>query len=578
VGRLFREFAVTLSVAILVSLLISLTTTPMMCARLLRAHGEEKHGFLYGLSERGFNRILRGYEHSLSWVLRHQLLTLVVTVSTIGITIYLYVIIPKGFFPQQDTGRLTGAIQADQATSFQAMRERVIQVSDIVMQDPDVGSVIAFSGGGGGTLNGGRMFVSLKETRKLSADQVIARMRPKLSPIPGVSLYLQSVQDLRIGGRPSPSQYQFTLQSDNVKELNEWAPLVLRKLRTMRQLVDVNTDQQDRGLQASLVIDRNTAARFGISSQAIDNTLYDAFGQRLVSTIYTQLNQYHVVMEAEPRFWQNPDGLRYIYVEGRGGMQVPLNAFTQYSPSTIPLSVNHQAQFPSVTISFNLPLGVSLGEAVPAIEEAERQINLPSGIHGSFQGTAQAYRESLSNEPILIAAALVAVYIVLGVLYESLIHPITILSTLPSAGVGALLALLAFHSELNVISLIGIILLIGIVKKNAIMMIDFAIEAERRDALGPAQAIFQACLLRFRPITMTTMAAMLGGLPLAIGWGTGAELRRPLGIAIVGGLLFSQLLTLYTTPVVYLSLDRLRLSWQAWKARLRGKPPLASTA
>ncbi len=577
VGRLFREFAVTLSVAIVVSLFISLTTTPMMCARLLRSHGAERHGFLYRLSERGFNAILRGYEHSLSWVLRHQRLTLVITLSTLVFTVYLYVIIPKGFFPQQDTGRLTGMMLADQSTSFQAMSSRVVQVSNIVTQDPAVDSVIAFTGGGS-TLNTGRMFIALKEDRTLTADEVIARLRPRLARLPGVSTYLQSVQDLRIGGHPTASQYQYTLESDSVQDLNHWAPLVLQKMRNLRQLVDVNTDQQDRGLQASLVIDRSTAARFGISSQMIDETLYDAFGQRLVSTMYTQLNQYHVVMEAEPRFWQNPDGLKFIYVRASNGDLVPLSAFTQYQPSTAPLSVNHEGQFPAVTISFNLPVGISLGEAVPAVEEAERQINLPSNIHGSFQGTAEAYRDSLSNEPILIAAALVAVYIVLGVLYESLIHPVTILSTLPSAGVGALLALMALHSELNVISLIGIILLIGIVKKNAIMMIDFAIEVERREAVPPEQSIFRACLLRFRPITMTTMSAMLGGLPLAIGWGAGAELRRPLGIAIVGGLLFSQLLTLYTTPVVYLYLDRAHLRWMAWKARLRRKSPLPSEA
>jgi multidrug efflux pump len=581
VGRLFREFAVTLSIAILVSLLISLSTTPMMCARLLRPHDQEKHGVFYRASERAFDSILGGYEHSLSWVLRHRRLTLAVTLATIGLSVYLYVIIPKGFFPQQDTGRLTGLIQADQATSFQAMRERVIQVVNAIMKDPDVESIIAFSGGGGGggsTLNTGRMFISLRTERKLTADQVIARLRPGLSRMPGVSIYLQAVQDLRIGGRPTPAQYQFTLQSESVAELSQWAPLVLQKMRSLRQLVDVNTDQQDRGRQASLVIDRNTASRLGISSQAIDDTLYDAFGQRLVSTIYTQLNQYHVVMEVEPRFWQNPDGLKYIYARAPRGTQVPLSAFTRYEPTTAPLAVNHQGQFPSVTISFNLPLGISLGEAVPAIEEAERQIGLPTSIHGSFQGTAQAYQESLANEPILIAAAVVAVYIVLGVLYESLIHPITILSTLPSAGVGALLALLAFHDELNVISLIGIILLIGIVKKNAIMMIDFAIEAERRENQGPERAIFQACLLRFRPITMTTMAALLGGMPLAIGWGVGAELRRPLGIAIVGGLLFSQMLTLYTTPVVYLYLDRVRLRWEAWKRQLRGASPETSEA
>ncbi|MGA3188284.1 MAG: multidrug efflux RND transporter permease subunit [Bryobacteraceae bacterium] len=584
VGRLFREFAVTLSVAIIMSMVISLTTTPMMCARLLRSHhAEQKHGWVYNLSERGFDAILSFYQKTLSRVLRHQFITLVVTLSTLAFTVYLYIAIPKGFFPQQDTGRLSGSIQADQATSFQAMKERLIQLNDVVLQDPAVDTLNSYTGaggfGGGGT-NAGRMFVTLKplEVRKINSDEVIARLRPNLAKIPGVSLYLQSTQDLRIGGRSSGAQYQYTLQSDSVKDLNEWAPLVFRKLKTLTEISDVNTDQQDKGLESTLVVDRRTAGRLGISAQNVDDTLYDAFGQRQVSTMYTELNQYHVVMEVDQQFWQNPEGLRYIYVEGPNGTQVPLSAVTKYVSDTTPLSINHQGQFPSVTLSFNIPVGLALGDAVPAIENAEREIGLPSNVKGSFQGTAQAYQESLANEPILIAAALVTVYIVLGVLYESLIHPITILSTLPSAGVGALLALRLTGNELNVISLIGIILLIGIVKKNAIMMIDFAIAAERKDNKSPEEAIYQACLLRFRPITMTTMAALLGGLPLALGTGVGSEMRRPLGIAIVGGLLFSQVLTLYTTPVVYLYLDRMRLRWEQWNHRVHGGAPAPSEA
>ncbi len=573
VGRLFREFAVTLSVAIILSLAISLTMTPMMCARLAGEDAKKKHNFLYRWSGNSVEWLRRGYATSLAWVLDHQPLTLAVTLATVALSVYLYIIIPKGFFPQQDVGRLSGTIIADQATSFQAMRDRVVQLLKICMADPAVDSLNAYvgvgGGGGGSALNQGRMNVTLKplNERKMSSDEVIARLRPKLARIPGVSLYLQAVQDLRIGGRSSGAQYQYTLQSDTVPELNEWAPRVFQKLRTMPQLADVNSDQQDRGLQAGLDIDRVTAGRMGISTQAIDNTLYDAFGQRQVSVIYTQLNQYHVVMEVDPQFWQNPDGLKFLYVKGNNGQQVPLSAFTRYVPSNTALGVNHQGQFPSVTISFNLPVGTSLSQAVPVIEQAEREIGLPSSIHGSFQGTAQAYQDALASEPILIAAALVTVYIVLGVLYESLIHPLTILSTLPSAGVGALLALMVTGNELNVVSLIGIILLIGIVKKNAIMMIDFAIQAERIENLLPKAAIYKAAVLRFRPITMTTMAALLGGLPLALGHGEGSEMRRPLGMAIVGGLVFSQALTLYTTPVVYLYLDRMRLRWEALRGR-----------
>ncbi len=572
VGRLFREFAVTLSVAIAISLVISLTATPMMCARLLRPQSKASHGRFYRASEKGFAWILKGYETSLGWVLRHQRFTILITLATMAATIFLYAKVPKGFFPQQDAGRLTGTIQADQDTSFQAMQKKLAQFVDTVMRDPNVESANGFVGGG--TANSGRMFISLKpkNQRKLAADQVIAQLRGKLAHVPGATLVLQPVQDVRVGGRHSAAQYQYTLRGDNSDELLEWAPQVLQRLRKLPELTDVNSDQQNKGLEASLVIDRPTATRLGITPQMIDDTLYDAFGQRQVSTMYTQLNQYHVVMEVEPRFWQNPEGLKYVYVRSKTGDLVPLSAFTHYQPSTASLTVNHQGQFPSVTISFNLPAGTALGTAVDAINRAEAEIRLPASIRGSFQGTAQAFQASLANEPILIAAALLAVYIVLGVLYESLIHPVTILSTLPSAGVGALLALLLTHNELTVIALIGIILLIGIVKKNAILMIDFAIEAERKENKSPEEAIFQACLLRFRPITMTTMAALLGGLPLAIGLGTGAELRRPLGISIVGGLIFSQMLTLYTTPVVYLYLDRFRLRWERFRRGLLRRP------
>jgi multidrug efflux pump len=570
VGRLFREFAVTLSVAILMSMVVSLTVTPMMCAKLLRPHAEEKHGRIFQASERWFQAILKQYEVALTWVLKHQFFTLMVAVGTVITTVILFIIVPKGFFPQQDTGRMMGAIQADQDTSFQAMRTRLQTLAGIVGQDPDVAHAMGFVGGGGIT-NTGRLFMSLKPNneRKVSADQIIARLRGKLAKVPGAALFLQPVQDLRIGGRLGNAQYQYTLQGDDSKELFHWAPLVLAKMRTLKQVTDVNTDQQNQGLQATVVVDRKTASRLGISAQMIDDTLYDAFGQRQVSTMYTPLNQYHVVMEVAPKYWQNPDSLSTIYVRPPKGPLVPLSAFSHYQLENTSLAVNHQGQLPSVTITFNLPVGVALGDAVTAIDKAQEQIRLPASIRGSFMGTAQAFQASLANEPILIAAAFLAVYLVLGILYESLIHPITILSTLPSAGVGAFLALLLCRIDLSVIALIGIILLIGIVKKNAILMIDFAIEVERREHTTPEQSIFQACLLRFRPITMTTMAALLGGLPLALGLGTGSELRQPLGIAIVGGLVFSQMLTLFTTPVIYLYFDRLGLWWAHRRGRAR---------
>jgi len=563
VGRLFREFAVTLSVAILVSMVVSLTTTPMMCSRLLRPQSEVKHGRVFQASERCFQWIMGHYERSLGWVLRHQFLTLMVTIATALFTVVLYCYSPRGFFPQQDTGRLNGSIQAAQDISFQGMERLMKQYVSIVQEDPAIESVTAFVGSG----NSGRMFASLvpNAQRRDTADQIIARLRGKTAHIPGASLYLQPVQDLRIGGRGGNAQFQYTIQGDDATELFQWGPRVLQKLRTLPQLVDVNMDLQNKGLEANLVIDRATASRLGVSTQMIDNTLYDAFGQRFVSTIYSTLNQYHVVLGVDAQFWQTPEGLNHIYVRSNQGELVPLSALASFQPRNTALSVNHQGQLPSVTISFNLPVGMALGDAVKAIEKAQQEIQLPGTIRGTFMGTAQAFQASLSNMLFLFITAIIAVYIVLGILYESLIHPITIISTVFSAGVGALLALLAFHMDLSVIACIGIILLIGIVKKNAILMIDFAIEVERREGKTPEESIFQACLLRFRPITMTTLAALLGGLPLAVGMGTGAELRRPLGIAIVGGLLFSQILTLYTTPVVYLYLDR----FQLWFARMR---------
>ena len=559
VGRLFREFAVTLSVAILVSLAVSLTLTPMMCARLLKPAHEHKPGRLFLASERVFRWMLAEYEASLAWALRHPRLVMLILAATIGLNVYLYVIVPKGFFPQQDVGRMIGSIQADQGISFQAMRQKLADFIEVVRSDPAVENVVGFTGGG--QRNSGFMFITLKPVRerRVSADQVIARLRPRLAQLPGANLFLVPVQDIRIGGRQSGAQFQFTLQADELAELRLWEPRVRQALAQLPEIADVNTDQQDKGLQTTLVIDRPTAARLGITTRMIDQTLYNAFGQAQVSTIYSTLNQYHVVMGVAPQYWQSPEALNNVYVLSPTRGQVPLSSIARYEPATAPLSVNHQSQFVASTISFNLALGVTLGEATDAINRAMAQLGTPTTVHGSFQGTARAFRASLESQPWLILAALLTVYIVLGILYESTIHPITILSTLPSAGVGALLALMAFRTEFSIIALIGVILLIGIVKKNAIMMIDFAIEAERSEGKSPEAAIFQACLLRFRPIMMTTMAAMLGAVPLAIGFGDGSEFRRPLGISIVGGLIVSQLLTLYTTPVVYLYLDRFRL-------------------
>jgi len=559
VGRLFREFAVTLSVAIIISLFVSLTTTPMMCARFLKHDHKKKHGFFYRLSEGGFNGMLRGYDHTLCWVLRHQFLILCLTIGTAGLSVYMFKHVNKGFFPQQDTGRIWGTIQADQDTSFAEMARKMRAFQKIIMEDPAVETATSFTGGGNGTSTA-RMFAQLKplDERKINSDLVIARLREKTANIPGAALFMQSAQDVTVGGRFSAAQYQYTLQADNLDDLYHWTPILMERMRQIPELRDVNSDQQNKGLQSYLHVDRDTAGRLGVSMQDIDNALGDSFGQRQVSNIYKGLNQYHVVMEVAPEFQQNPNALKYIYVPSNTGKLVPLSTFSRYEHSNTALSVNHQGIFPAITISFNLAPGASLGPAVQHIEQARYQLGVPNTVHAMFQGTAQAFQDSLSNQIVLILTALAAVYIVLGILYESYIHPITILSTIPSAGIGALLALQFGHMDLSIIALIGIILLIGIVKKNAILMIDFAVQTEREEQRTPEQAIYKACLLRFRPIMMTTMAALLGALPLALGTGVGSELRRPLGITIVGGLILSQMLTLFTTPVVYIYMDRLQ--------------------
>src|SRR6476660_8930388 len=630
VGRLFREFAVTISVAILISLMVSLSTTPMMCSILLRRDQGQRHGWLYLTSERFYEGMRNGYRRSLAFALRNRQLMMLILLSTVGLNFYLYAAIPKGFFPQQDTGRLMGSIQADQSISFKLMQQKLTQFISIIRNDPAMDTVVGFtgggSGGGSGQTNSGNVFISLRppSERKLSADQVIDRLRPQLAVVSGATLFLQAAQDIRVGGRQGNAEYQYTLQGATLAELNEWGPKITTALQSEPQLADVNSDQQNKGLESNLVIDRDTAARLGLTVSQIDNTLYDAFGQRQVSTIFVARNEYHVIMEVAPKYWQSPQTLNDIYVSTLGGSvggseatnavagtivaqgrsipvntiasdaarnlatnsigtighatastgsavstsretMIPLSAVSHFRPGAIPLSVNHQGLFVASTISFNLAPGVSLGTAVDLVEATMTRLGVPATIHGTFQGTAKAFQDSLANQRFLILAALVTIYIVLGVLYESYLHPLTILSTLPSAGVGALLALMVFGMEFSIMSLIGVILLIGILKKNAIMMIDFALDAQRTRGLSALEAIHEACLLRFRPIMMTTMAAMLGALPLAIGIGEGSELRRPLGIAIVGGLVLSQMLTLYTTPVIYLYIDRFRL----WCQRLR---------
>jgi HAE1 family hydrophobic/amphiphilic exporter-1 len=568
IGRLFREFAVVLAMTIFVSMAVSLTLTPMMASRFLRAHGEVKHGRFYQWSERAFDAMLHAYERGLDLALSWRRATLVIFFATLALSVYLFVIIPKGFFPQQDNGLITATSEASQDISFKAMQEKQVELSDIVMHDPAVASVAMAIGGNGRAGNNGSLYITLKprDERDVTAQQIIARLRPKLAKVEGARLYMQAAQDVRLGGRPTRTQFEFTLQDANLAELNQWAPKILAKMQTLPELRDVATDQQSNGTTLTLNINRDTASRYGITPQLIDDTLYDAFGQRQVTQYFTQLNSYHVILEILPQLQGKIDTLDKIYVKSPlTGDQVPLSTFASWTNVPVrPLSISHQGQFPAITISFNLAQGVALGQATQAVQKAMTDLGAPATLNSSFQGTAQAFQQSLGTVPLLILAALVVVYLILGILYESYIHPITILSTLPSAGVGALAILMAFGYDFSLIALIGVILLIGIVKKNGIMMVDFAIAAERDEHMTSEQSIRQAALLRFRPIMMTTMAALLGGVPLMLGTGTGSEIRQPLGYAMVGGLLVSQALTLFTTPVIYLYLDKLSNAFTNW--------------